>query len=65
MSRPIQSNLAVHRVLDAKRKKLLSNYIDSIKNVDIAIPTQETAPLKIPKFKTQKRKRKERIKRRT
>lgn len=52
MSRPIQSNLAVHRVLDAKRKKLLSNYIDSIKNVDIAIPTQETAPLKIPKFKT-------------
>lgn len=52
MSRPIQSNLAVHRVLDAKRKKLLSNYIDSINNVDIAIPTQETASLKIPKFKT-------------
>lgn len=54
MSKPIQSNLAVHRVLDAKRKKLLSNYIDSINNVDIAIPTQETAPLKIPKFKTPK-----------
>ena len=53
MAKPLQSNLTIHRALDARRRRLLGNYISNIKTEDIDLPKQkESTTIKIPKFKT-------------
>ena len=52
MAKPLQSNLTIHRALDARRRRLLGNYISNIKTEDIDLPKQEESTIKIPRFKT-------------
>lgn len=51
MSRPISKNKAVHRLLQAKRKELLINYIGKIHDENGSSIGEEHSELSIPQFK--------------
>lgn len=51
MSRPISKNKAVHRLLQAKRKELLINYIGKIHDENSSSICEEHSELSIPQFK--------------
>lgn len=51
MSRPISKNKAVHRLLQAKRKELLMNYIGKIHDENSSSNGEEHTELSIPQFK--------------